>query len=66
MTLPGCRALEGLHLRMDSRTKRLVASELVIAATAVRFPCFGTMAGPACGGAKRSMGGGGEGPREVT
>ena len=38
LTLLGCRALEGLHLRVDSRAKKLVAAGPVIAATAVRFP----------------------------
>ena len=38
LILRGCRALEGLHLRVDSRAKRLVAAGPVIAATAVRFP----------------------------
>jgi predicted aspartyl protease len=38
LTLLGCRALEGLNLRVDSRAKKLVAAGPVIAATAMRFP----------------------------
>ena len=36
LLLLGCRALEGLNLRVDSRGKKLVAAGPVIAATAVR------------------------------
>ena len=36
LALLGCRALEGLGLRVDSREKRLVAAGPYIAATAVR------------------------------
>lgn len=36
LLLLGCRALEGLNLRVDSRAKRLVAAGPVIAATAVK------------------------------
>lgn len=36
LLLLGCRALEGLNLRVDSRSKRLVAAGPVIAATAVK------------------------------
>ena len=35
--LLGCRALEGLHLRIDSRAKRLIASGPSIAATAIKL-----------------------------
>jgi len=35
--LLGCRALEGLNLRVDSRHKRLVAAGPIIAATAVKL-----------------------------
>jgi predicted aspartyl protease len=38
LSLLGCRALEGLQLRVDSRAKKLVAAGPVIAATAVKFP----------------------------
>jgi hypothetical protein len=34
--LLGCRALEGLNLRVDSRRKKLVAAGPVIAATAIK------------------------------
>jgi predicted aspartyl protease len=37
LTLLGCRALEGLHLKVDSRQKKLVASGPVIAATAIKL-----------------------------
>ena len=37
LPLLGCRALEGLHLRVDSRAKRLVASGPSIAATAIKL-----------------------------
>ena len=40
LALLGCRALEGLNLRVDSRAKQLVAAGPVIAATAVRCPRF--------------------------
>ena len=36
LLLLGCRALEGLNLRVDSRAKKLVAAGPVIAATAVK------------------------------
>ncbi len=36
LLLLGCRALEGLNLRVDSRGKKLVAAGPVIAATAVK------------------------------
>ena len=36
LRLFGCRALEGLNLRVDSRHKRLVAAGPIIAATAVK------------------------------
>ena len=36
LLLLGCRALEGLGLRVDSRAKKLVAAGPVIAATAIR------------------------------
>jgi predicted aspartyl protease len=36
LLLLGCRALEGLNLRVDSRSKKLVAAGPVIAATAVK------------------------------
>ena len=36
LLLLGCRALEGLNLRVDSRHKRLVAAGPIIAATAVK------------------------------
>jgi len=36
LLLLGCRALEGLQLRVDSRAKKLVASGPIIAATAIR------------------------------
>ena len=36
LLLLGCRALEGLNLRVDSRAKRLVAAGPVIAATAIK------------------------------
>ena len=36
LRLLGCRALEGLNLRVDSRHKRLVAAGPIIAATAVK------------------------------
>ena len=36
LSLLGCRALEGLNLRVDSRTKRLVAAGPMIAATAIK------------------------------
>jgi predicted aspartyl protease len=39
MLLLGCRALEGLRLRVDSRAKRLVATGPAFAATAVN-PAF--------------------------
>ena len=35
----GCRALEGLRLKGDSREKKLVAAGPVIAATAVKLRC---------------------------
>jgi predicted aspartyl protease len=35
----GCRALEGLNLRVDSRAKKLVAAGPVIAATGMRYRC---------------------------
>jgi predicted aspartyl protease len=35
LLLLGCRALEGLNLRVDSRAKKLVAAGPVIAATAI-------------------------------
>ena len=37
LSLLGCRALEGLNLRVDSRAKRLVAAGPIIAATAIQF-----------------------------
>lgn len=36
LLLLGCRALEGLNLRVDSRHKKLVAAGPIIAATAVK------------------------------
>lgn len=36
LLLLGCRALEGLNLRVDSRGKKLVAAGPVIAATAIK------------------------------
>lgn len=36
LLLLGCRALEGLNLRVDSRAKKLVAAGPVIAATAIK------------------------------
>lgn len=36
LLLLGCRALEGLNLRVNSRAKKLVAAGPIIAATAVR------------------------------
>lgn len=36
LLLLGCRALEGLNLRVDSRGKKLVAAGPVVAATAVK------------------------------
>lgn len=36
LLLLGCRALDGLNLRVDSRHKKLVAAGPIIAATAVR------------------------------
>ena len=36
LALLGCRALEGLNLRVDSRAKRLVAAGPIIAATAIK------------------------------
>jgi len=36
LLLLGCRALEGLNLRVDSRAKRLVAAGPVVAATAIK------------------------------
>ena len=38
LLLLGCRALEGLNLRVDSRQKKLVAAGPVIAATAIKVP----------------------------
>ena len=38
LLLLGCRALEGLNLRVDPRHKRLVAAGPIIAATAVQKP----------------------------
>jgi predicted aspartyl protease len=37
LLLLGCRALEGLNLRVDSRAKKLVATGPVIAATAINL-----------------------------
>ena len=37
LQLLGCRALEGLNLKVDSREKRLVAAGPIIAATAIKF-----------------------------
>ncbi|MBI4624818.1 MAG: retropepsin-like domain-containing protein [Verrucomicrobia bacterium] len=39
LPLLGCRALEGLHLKVDSRRKKLVAAGPAIAATAVKLRC---------------------------
>jgi len=36
LLLLGCRALEGLNLRVDSRAKKLVAAGPIIAATAIK------------------------------
>ena len=36
LLLLGCRALEGLNLRVDSRARKLVAAGPVIAATAIK------------------------------
>ena len=36
LALLGCRALEGLHLKVDYREKRLVAAGPIIAATAIK------------------------------
>jgi len=36
LQLLGCRALEGLNLRVDSRAKKLVAAGPIIAATAIK------------------------------
>jgi predicted aspartyl protease len=36
LRLLGCRALEGLNLRVDSRKKKLVAAGPIIAATAIK------------------------------
>ena len=36
LQLLGCRALEGLNLRVDSRHKKLVAAGPIIAATAIK------------------------------
>ena len=36
LRLLGCRALEGLNLRVDARAKKLVAAGPVIAATAIK------------------------------
>ena len=36
LLLLGCRALEGLNLRVDSRHKKLVAAGPIIAATAIK------------------------------
>ena len=36
LLLLGCRALDGLNLRVDSRAKKLVAAGPVIAATAIK------------------------------
>lgn len=37
LQLLGCRALEGLNLRLDSRHKKLVAAGPIIAATALKL-----------------------------
>jgi predicted aspartyl protease len=37
LRLLGCRALEGLNLRVDSRRKKLVAAGPIIAATAIKM-----------------------------
>ena len=41
LQLLGCRALEGLNLRVDSRAKKLVAAGPIIAATAIKVRCKG-------------------------
>ncbi len=37
LSLLGCRALEGLNLRVDARAKRLAAAGPIIAATAIKL-----------------------------